>query len=84
MPAQTTTYAIDDSTGALTRVNSTESSLEAFLAFSPSGKFAFGPIEAGNSVYMGTVDPDTGALTGIGTIGAGVDPLAIGITRTYR
>jgi 6-phosphogluconolactonase (cycloisomerase 2 family) len=85
LPAQIATYSIDDSTGALTSVSSIESSGEKLLAFSPSGHFVYGPIESReNKVYMGSVDPGTGALTNIGTVGAGANPQRIAVTATYR
>jgi 6-phosphogluconolactonase (cycloisomerase 2 family) len=63
-------YAIDATTGALTLVGlSGAGSNPDPIIVHPSGKFAYGISDGANSVFFYSVDPNTGFLTLIGSIG---------------
>jgi 6-phosphogluconolactonase (cycloisomerase 2 family) len=64
-------YSVDAATGKLTLVGlaDTGPACPASMAFDPSGKFAYVADECSNNVLMYTVNPTTGALTLLGTIG---------------
>jgi 6-phosphogluconolactonase len=56
------TYAINESTGALSKVGSNGHGVGYALAFSPSKKFVFG---VGSGIRVNTVNPSTGMLTNV-------------------
>ncbi len=91
------TYAINPTTGALTSttggiigtgVNGTPEFFNS-VALDPSGKFAYATDAAGefgnsSSVSMFTINSTTGALTSIGIIAAGTNPLSVAVDPTGK
>jgi 6-phosphogluconolactonase (cycloisomerase 2 family) len=74
------TFAVNESTGALTRVGA-NGEVGLYLTFSPSAKFVYGASD--RSLYVNAIDPDTGMLTTTGTMTFGSFP-AVVTTATYR
>jgi len=83
-------YAIDATTGALTSTGTINGNcpglcLPSSVVVDPSGKFAYvasGVGSYGNFPYtvgMYTINATTGALTSIGTIAAGTDPVSVAV-----
>jgi len=83
-------YTINATTGALTSIGKTAvEGFAASVAVDPSGKFAYvmatasGPGSAG-SVSTYTINATTGALTSIGTIAAGKNPVSMVVNPTSK
>ncbi|MGA7823259.1 MAG: beta-propeller fold lactonase family protein [Steroidobacteraceae bacterium] len=83
-------YTIDATTGALTSIGTINGNcpglcLPSSVVVDPSGKFAYvasGVGSYGNFPYtvgMYTINATTGALTSIGTIAAGTDPVSVAV-----
>ena len=49
------------------------------MAVDPAGKFAYVTNSSSNDVSMYTINATTGALTSIGTIAAGTDPVSVAV-----
>jgi YVTN family beta-propeller protein len=64
-------YTVDATTGKLARVGlaAAGGACPASIALDPSGKFAYVADECSNDILMYAINPATGALTLIGTIG---------------
>ena len=80
------TYTINPTTGALTFTGAIDGNNPAFCCFNsvvvdPSGKFAYVANGGGGSasVSMYTINATTGALTSIGTITTGGDPVSVAV-----
>src|SRR6266852_999651 len=80
-------YTINGTTGALTSIGTIAAGIDpASVAVDPSGRFAyvanaelFGGIGGTGNVSMYTIDVTTGALTSIGTIAAGSNPVSVAV-----
>ena len=76
-------YSINATTGALTSIGMIAGGGSAnSVAVDPSGKFAYVATASGtpgspDNVAMYTINATTGALTSIGTIAAGTDPVSV-------
>ena len=80
------TYTINPTTGALTFTGAIDGNNPAFCRFNsvvvdPSGRFAYAANGGGgsSSVSMYTINATTGALTSIGTITTGGDPVSVAV-----
>ena len=71
-----TTFAVDESTGALTRRSTVPAgTIPISLTLDPSGRFAFVVNQGSDNVTSFTVDSTTGALTPTGPpVSAGTGP----------
>jgi 6-phosphogluconolactonase len=83
-----TMYTINAATGALTYIGSISGNcpglcLPSSVIVDPSGKFAYvasgGDGGAPSNVEMYTINATTGALTSVGTVTAGTDPVAVAV-----
>jgi len=90
LPNSVAMYTINATTGALTSIGKTAvEGFAASVAVDPSGKFAYvmatasGPGSAG-SVSTYTINATTGALTSIGTIAAGKNPVSMVVNPTSK
>ena len=89
-PTSVSIYAIDATTGGLTRVGlATADGRAVAVVVDPSGKFAYvadGENSDGSKglVSMYTIDSATGILTSVGTVAAGVSPFSIAIHPTGK
>jgi YVTN family beta-propeller protein len=80
-------YTIDATTGALTYTGSINGNcpglcLPSSMVVDPSGKFAYVASGGGGFPYnveMYTINGTTGALTSIGTVAAGTDPVSVAV-----
>ncbi len=80
-------FTINATTGALTSIGTIAAGIDpASVAVDPSGRFAyvanaelFGGIGGTGNVSMCTIDVTTGALTAIGTIAAGSNPVSVAV-----
>src|SRR5260370_29334853 len=80
-------YTINATTGALTSIGTIAAGIDpASVAVDPFGRFAyvanaelFGGIGGTGNVSMYTIDVTTGALTSIGTIAAGSNPVSVAV-----
>jgi 6-phosphogluconolactonase len=81
-------YTINAATGALTYIGSISGNcpglcLPSSVMVHPSGKFAYvasgGDGGAPPNVEMYTINATTGALTSVGTVAAGTDPVAVAV-----
>ncbi len=85
-------YTINATTGALTSIGTIAAGiLPASVAVDTSGRFAyvanaehFGGIGGTGNVSMYTIDVTTGALTSIGTIAAGSNPLSVAVDASGK
>jgi 6-phosphogluconolactonase len=89
-PTDVSMFTVDATTGALTSIGTIATGGRAiFVATDPAGKFAYvanksdPPGSAGN-VSMYTINAATGALTSIGTIVAGTDPVSVAVDPTGK
>src|SRR5713101_1367077 len=83
-------YTINATTGVLTSIGAIDAGITpASVAVDPSGRFAYAASDAfsvgetGN-VFMYTINATTGALTSIGTIAAGSNPLSVAVDTSGR
>ena len=90
VPNSVAMYTINATTGALTSIGTTAvEGFAASVAVDPSGKFAYvmatasGTGSAG-SVSTYTINATTGALTSIGTIAAGKNPVSMVVDPTSK
>ncbi len=85
-------YTVDAATGALTYTgmiwgNCPGLCFPSSVVVEPSGKFAYVASGGGGFPYnveMYTIDAATGALTSMGTIGAGTDPVSVAVDPAGR
>jgi len=88
-PTGVSIFAINVTTGALTSVGTiTTGGRAVSVTMDPTGKFAYAadgsngfPAES-NNVTMYTVNATTGALTSVGTVAAGTDPVSVAVHPT--
>src|SRR5713101_6224762 len=83
-------FTINATTGVLTSLGAIDAGITpASVAVDPSGRFAYAASDAfsvgetGN-VFMYTINATTGALTSIGTIAAGSNPLSVAVDTSGR
>src|SRR5713101_4660352 len=85
-------YTINATTGVLTSLGAIDAGITpASVAVDPSGRFAYaasaelsGGIGGTGNVSMYTIDVTTGALTSIGTIAAGSNPLSVAVDASGK
>jgi YVTN family beta-propeller protein len=85
-------YTINATTGALTSRGTIAAGIDpASVAVDPSGRFAYvanaelsGGIGGTGNVSMYTIDVTTGALTSIGTIAAGSNPVSVAVDPSVK
>jgi 6-phosphogluconolactonase len=85
-------YTINATTGALTSIGTIAAGIDpASVAVDPSGRFAyvanaelFGGVRGTGNVSMYTIDVTTGALTSIGTIAAGSNPVSVAVDASGK
>jgi YVTN family beta-propeller protein len=89
-PTNVSMFTINTTTGALTPIGTIAAGGRAIsVAVDPTGKFAYvasrsnPPGSAGN-ISMYTINAATGALTSIGTIAAGTDPISVAVDPTGK
>src|SRR5262249_41954777 len=89
-PTSVSMYTINVTTGALTSIGTVAAGGRAkSVAVNPKGRFAYvangsdPPGSAGN-VSMYIINATTGALTSIGTIAAGTDPISVAVDPTGK
>lgn len=85
-PTSISMYSINGTTGTLTFMGVVNAGgRAASVAVDPTGKFAYATNDnnsspaVGNSISMYAIDTTTGALTSIGTISAGTNPVAVAV-----
>jgi 6-phosphogluconolactonase (cycloisomerase 2 family) len=84
-PTSVSMYIINATTGALTLIGTTAVGGRATsVAVDPKGMFAYvttesDPPGSGGNVSIYTINASTGALTPIGTIAAGTDPVSVAV-----
>jgi YVTN family beta-propeller protein len=89
-PFKVEMYTIDATTGALASIGSiTAGGFPRSLTVDPAGKFVYLATEnatsgSADSLSLYAINATTGALTSVGTIAAGIDPVSVAVDPTGR